>query len=161
MSKACRCRAGTSWQGAERRGGVAPGHWTGPPGVPSAAGRHLSRGWGPGGGQGAQSVGEVGEDMPPRAELLRSFPTDRLFLQIVPTGDAPGGPVVSSLRCTGAGSTPGQGTKVPCAVHCVRPDAKKGKRADKPQRWADASVHAALLPALRLAARIPVTEFRG
>lgn len=111
MSKACRCRAGTSWQGAERRGGVAPGHWTGPPGVPSAAGRHLSRGWGPGGGQGAQSVGEVGEDMPPRAELLRSFPTDRLFLQIVPTGDAPGGPVVSSLRCTGAGPTPGQGTK--------------------------------------------------
>lgn len=140
---------------------MAPGHWTGPPGVPSAAGRHLSRGWGPGGGQGAQSVGEVGEDMPPLAELLRSFPTDRLLLPIVPTGGVPAGPVVSSLHCPGAGSAPGQGTKIPRAVHFVRPDVKKGKRTDKPQRWADASVHAALLPELLSGVRNPVLEFRS
>lgn len=84
---------------------MAPGHWTGRPGVPSAAGPCLSRGVGPGGGQGAQSTGEVGEDtpppLPPLTEFLRSFPTDRLFLQIVPTGDVPGGPMVNSLHCTG------------------------------------------------------------
>ena len=63
-------------------------------------------GWGPGGGQGAQSMGEVGEDtLPPLTEFLRLFPTDRLFLHIVPTGDVPGGPVVNSLRCTWAGWT--------------------------------------------------------
>lgn len=85
--------------------------------------------------------------MPPLAELLRSFPTDRLLLPIVPTGASPLVPWSSSLHCPG-GFDPWSGTKIPRAVRFVRPDVKKGKRADKRARWADASVHAALLPEL-------------
>ena len=42
-------------------------------------------------------------------------------------GDFPGGPVVKDLPCSAeaANSTPGQGTKIPCAVGQLRPYTAK------------------------------------
>lgn len=85
----------------------------GAPRSPGVAGLCLSRGVGAWGRARRRSVAEVREDTPPpplpRTELLRSFPTDLLLLQVTLPGDFPGGPAVNSLCCHRGGFDPWSG----------------------------------------------------
>ena len=121
-------------RGDGRRGDVAPRRWAGRPGAPVRPGFACHGAWGPGGGLGGGAWWRWVRTSRRRHVLsscglsLLTVCSYRSRCQSTPLALQR----LTVCAATGVGSTPGQGTKIPRAMQCVRPEVKKAKRTDRP-----------------------------